>query len=246
MKSIFYTIFVIFLISIFYVSATSHDGSGHPCGTNHDDDCDPNNFVWDDYCDDHPDDGIDDGLDDHDDGECNDLIPQDYCGDGVCTDTEKYANDPCPADCCGDGYCSPYEDQYCPGDCNDVGSGPVTEGYPPCDPGDIAVCHSDCSCRCESPSYSGPNYASDCPNAPEESPAEVTPYPDEYDVGITSVIAPYPDLDFLESVIFDFEITNWNAPTSANWDVELYNANGLLVGTKNGDTSTLSLFQELN
>jgi len=230
MKNNVFALFVILLISAIFLGsinggfltkitgAVSHDTElpDHPCGTNHDEDCDPTLDNLD-NCDIEGEDHVDDGECDYDHEV--DGGTQDYCGDGTCTDTEKYANDPCPADCCGDRYCSPGEDQYCPGDCEDVGPDPVVGGYPPCDPGDIAVCHSDCSCRCEDPSYSGPNYAPDCPNRPEETPVEVTPVPDEYDVGITNVNAPYPDQQFLESVIFDFEITNWNAPTAANWDV---------------------------
>ena len=192
----------------------------------------------------HDDPCVDDGHDgDH--GDCDDVDAgggehtADYCGDGICTDTEKYANDPCPADCCGDGYCSPYEDQYCPNDCSEEEPDPVVETYPPCDPGDIAVCHEDCSCLCEAPSYSGSNFASNCPNAPEETPLPQGANPDEYDAGISHVNAPFPEVDFLDGVVIvEFAITNYNAPTAVNWDVELHK-DGTKVDSQTGDTATL-------
>jgi hypothetical protein len=107
-------LFLVFFVFISLISAITY-------ADEHDDFYDDCEEVGD--CDEGP---------DHDDDHCEEVGDcdggtQDYCGDGTCTDTEKYAIDPCPADCCGDGYCSPYEDQYCPGDCDDVEPDPVLE-----------------------------------------------------------------------------------------------------------------------
>jgi len=135
-------------------SSGGDDSPGHPCGTSHDEDCAGGSSG--------SGSGSTGGGIDDDSGSSGDGSANGGSSGGGSTDIGN-------VDQGGD------EDK---GSENVVG--PVEPR--PCGSGQIQVCHDDCSCRCESDSYSGPNSRGQCQDQSTNSPPDAGDDDDEFKI----------------------------------------------------------------